>query len=299
MFDARSSTQKGLGLGFGLGVTGLVAALFFGALYAPSLTGPGKSVVEAEASASTPSDSVLDSAFSDEATRTYIRKLRRTFPSAAADLETSIRRALRRDADEVELGLIVLQAGVKEIAGSVDRLARADVRYFDSIVDLSQAQLDALQRSGAPYCMGNDLMMFAGLSEQQLYRAIFDRVGHGAGLYEYALGVNGILLNAIQDARTSPKSYGPLTHDDQQSLQALGLALVTHPQIVMLLTTEGKTRSEMDSVLADTNFCSLTTDILDKVEALPAETRGRLWAEALYQVSSGRWRYTLYRYTGY
>ena len=299
MFDARSSTQKGLGLGFGLGVTGLVAALFFGALYAPSLTGAGKSLVESEATANTPSDSVLNTVFHDEATRTYIRKLRRTFPSAAADLETSVRRALRREADEVELGLIVLQAGAKDIADSIDRLARADVRYFDSIVELSQEQLSALQRSGAPYCMGNDLMMFAGLSEQQLYRAIFDRVGHGAGLYDYALGVNGILLDAIQDARTSPRSYGRLTYYDQQSLQALGLALMTHPQIVMLLTTEGKTRSEMDSVLADTDFCSLASDVLDKVEALPAETRGRLWAESLYQVSSGRWRYTLYRYTGY
>jgi len=299
MFDARNSTQKGLGLGFGLGVTGLVAALFFGALYAPSLTGTGKSVVEAEASASTPQDSALDTAFSDEATRTYVSKLRRTFPSAAADLETSIRRALRRDADEVELGLIVLQSGTQDIADSMDRLARADVRYFDSIIDLSQEQLDALQRSGAPYCMGDDLMMFAGLSEQQLYRAVFDRVGHGAGLYEFALGVNSILLDAIDDARSAPRPYSPLTYEDQQSLQALGLSLATHPQIVSLLTTEGKARIEMDAVLAETNFCSLASDVLDKVAALPDETRGRLWAESLYQVSSGRWRYTLYRYTGY
>ena len=299
MFDARYSKQRAIGLGFGLGVTALVAGLFFAALHFPAMTGPG---TEAAGDAELPvaeSGGTLEAAFSDQPTLDYIAKLRRTFPSAAAELETSVRRAVRREAGNVELGLIVLQAGTGDITSSIERLARADVSYLDALLDLTESQLASLRRSGAPYCMGNDLMMFAGLSEQQLYRAIFDRVGHGAGLYEYALGVNGILLDAIHEARSDPDLHRPLDYSDQQALQTLGIALMTKPEIVKLLTTEGKTRSEMDAVLAGTDFCALASGILAQIGTLPEGTKGRLWAEALRQIESGRWRYTLYRYTGY
>ena len=53
------------------------------------------------------------------------------------------------------------------------------------------------------------------------------------------------------------------------------------------------------AVLAGTDFCALASGILAQIGTLPEGTKGRLWAEALRQIESGRWRYTLYRYTGY
>ncbi|WP_084398456.1 hypothetical protein [Henriciella aquimarina] len=297
MFDARGSSQKTAGsLGFGLAVTGMVAALFFGVLKFPGVTGSG--VYPVPGTASPASSETLERAFEDEATRAYVEKLQATFPAAARDLEDQIRRAKGRGADEVEIGLLVLQAGADDIAGSVGRLALADVEHVDALLTLSQTALQELVRSAAPYCEGSDLMMFASLSKQDLYRAVFDRVGHGAGLYEFGLTFNGILLDAIRDARTDPVYHGVLDVSDQQALQTLGLSLITKPEITALLTTEGKSRSEMDAVMANTNFCTLGGDILTEVEALPQETKARLWGEAMRQVESGNWRYTLYRYTG-
>ncbi|MEE2878694.1 MAG: hypothetical protein VX593_06790 [Pseudomonadota bacterium] len=299
MFDARSTAQKETGLGFGLAVTAAVAALFLVALYFPSVTGSGKAEAGKAVIVEQPSSGVLEATFSDKPTLDYVTKLRATFPSAATDLEDQVERATRRGADNIELGLLVLQAGARDIAGSADRLARADAEYVDVLIQLSTDQLSELQRSGAPYCMGNDLMMFAGLSDQELYRAVFDRVGHGAGLYEFMLAFNGILLDAIRDARADPVAREPINYADQQSLQALGITLMTKPQIVRLLTTEGKARSDMDAVLADTDFCDLAKQIATQINDLPEPTKGRVWAEGMHQVASGRWRYTLYRYTGY
>ncbi|MEQ8558456.1 MAG: hypothetical protein RIB03_09075 [Henriciella sp.] len=299
MFDARDRQNTAGSLGFGLAVAGLVAGLFFTILQFPSLTGAGKFPVKGSAETEAVSSGVIEATFSDEATLDYTEKLRRTFPAAASDLEREIRRAVDRGANEVELGLIVLQAGTPEIASSLDRLSKADVDYPNRIIDLTSSQLNALNRSGAPYCMGDDLMMFAGLSQQELYRAVFDRVGHGAGLYEYALAINGILLDAIHDARLHPVLHSRLGAPDQGALQQLGFALMTNPQLVQLLTTEGKSRSEMDAVLAETNFCELGTKLISQLDTLPDTTKGRLWGEALRQIESGRWRYTLYRYTGY
>ena len=297
MFDARDRSGIAGSLGFGLAVTGLVAAVFFTVLQFPSLTGPG--TFEAGA-VETPPDSsgVIEATFSDAATLAYTEKLRRTFPSAARDLETRIERANRRGADTVELGLIVLQAGADDIAASLPRLAKADTSHVNDLLALTATQLEALSRSGAPYCMGDDLMMFAGLAQQDFYRAVFDRVGHGAGLYDFALEANGILLDAIREARSDPVLHSPLAAPDMQALQQLGFSLMTNPQLMQLLTTEGKRRSEMDAVLEDTNFCDLGVGIIGQVEALPDTTKGRVWAEAMRQLESGRWRYTIYRYTG-
>ena len=297
MFDARDKSGTAGSLGFGLAVTGLVAGLFFIILQFPSLTGSG--TVEA-GRIDTPYEStgVIEATFSDAATLAYAEKLRQTFPSAARDMESRIERATRRGADEVELGLIVLQAGADDIASSLPRLARADTGHINDFLTLSASELQSLSRSGAPYCMGDDLMMFAGLAQQEFYRAVFDRVGHGAGLYEFALEANGILLDAIREARADPVLHSPLAAPDIQALQQLGLSLMTNPQLGRLLTTEGQRRSEMDAVLAETNFCDLGVTLIGQVEALPDTTKGRLWAEAMRQLESGRWRYTIYRYTG-
>ena len=299
MYDARGSSQPVAGgLGFGLAVIGVVTVVFFAILNMPSMTGPGKSPVE-KTRADTAPETTLFTTFEDEATRDYIAALRETFPSAASDLEDAVRKASARDADRVELGLLVLQAGADDIATSAGRLARADVEHVNALLDLSQTALQDLSRSGAPYCKGSDLIHFASLSEQQLYSAVFDRVGHGAGLYEFGLELNTILLDAIRDARASPVLHGQLSAPDQQALQRLGLAVMTDPQIVRLLTTEGKSRSEMDAVMRDVNFCDLGVKILGRVDELPDTTKGRVWAEAMRQIESGNWRYTLYRYTGY
>ncbi|MEM5515395.1 hypothetical protein WNY37_00440 [Henriciella sp. AS95] len=294
MFDARDSEAKsGGGLIFGLATVALVSVLFVGVLYFPSLTGPGKSEV---AASEQPENITLLSAFEDEPTRTFIRKLRRTFPSEASALERDVLRARSRGADEVELGLIVMQAGTHAVASSIDRLSMADEIYAERILETTSQALRELSASGAPYCKGSDLIQFAKLSDQELYAAVFDRVGHGAGLYDFGLELNGIFLDAIRDARADPIIHGRLTSSDMGALQRLGLSVMTNPDLMLLLTTEGKSRSEMDAAVASVNFCDLGAKLIEQVNDLPDGTKGRVWAELWIQVERDGIERMFYRY---
>jgi hypothetical protein len=286
MFDARHGNDKsGGGLAFGLITIGVVSALFIGVLFFPSITGEGKAPVPGLAEEQ--ADPSLLTAFEDTPTQVYLTKLQRTFPSVANDLQRDVNKARSRGADNVELGVLVMQAGYTEIEDSFERLARADVRYFNEMLDLGINGLTDLSRSGAPYCKGSDLITLASLSEQQLYAAAFDRVGHGAGLYNFGLEFNGIVLDAIHDARANPRNYGPLTPDDQRAVQTLMLGLVTDPQIMKLMTLEGSSRAEMDRAMEQVNFCDLGATILRKIDALPQDTKGRLWSEVMSQAAHG------------
>ena len=60
--------------------------------------------------------------------------------------------------------------------------------------------------------------------------------------------------------------------------------MLTDADITRLLTTEGKSRSEMDEVLDEVNFCELGTRVIGRVERLPEETKSRLWYEGLRQL---------------
>lgn len=295
MFDARDPSRKPAGgLGFGLLVLACVSAVFFTVLYLPSLTGPGKQAVPGLSE--TGGENALLAAFEDEATRIYLGKLQATFPSAAAALERDVRQAARRDADEVELGLLVLRAGAEDIASSIDRLGKAETRYFNELLDISRQALTALSQSGAPYCKGSDLIVFAGLSDQELYRAVFDRVGHGSGLYEFALEFNGVILDAIRSARRNPVLHGPLNTSDQQALQRLAFAVMANSDIMKLLSLEGKSRREMDEAVSAVNFCTLGATLVSQVDELPEGTKGRLWAEVMRQIATGEARRTFYRF---
>ncbi len=295
MYDARKDDQaSGGGLVFGLGTLVLVAALFAGILFFPDLTGPGKKAVPGVVDAQV--DQALLASFEDDATREYLGKLQATFPSAARDLEHDIRKANARDANKVELGLLVLRAGTEDITGSFGRLGRADVKHFNALLDLSSEALQDLSRSGAPYCKGTDLKAFAGLSDQQLYAAAFDRVGHGAGLYNFGLEFNGIILDAIRDARANPVNHGAMTNADEQAVQRFAFSIMADPQIMKLMTLEGSSRSQMDAALETINFCDLGTRIIGQVDAMPEATKGRLWAEMMRQVSSGEAERSLRRF---
>lgn len=271
--------------GLGLGLAGLVfvSAILFGLLAFPSLTG-GEGHVEKNAAAQPDRGAAVRSLLNDPPTRAYIRKFTETFPSAAAGLKTSLDEAARRGASEAEAGMIILTAGSNEILGSLERLSKADIRYFNGLLNLASSRLSALSQSGAAYCAGSDLVEYAALSEQQLYRAIFDQIGPGKPAYDFALEVNGMLLDAIGDARSNPKNYARPARSDMQALQTLGLAVLTDPDVSALLTTEGESRTAMDSVLERVNFCELGVRLIGRVDGLPEMTKERVWYEALYQL---------------
>jgi hypothetical protein len=299
---SKQDSDKGMSSGdVLLGVaTFVLSGLVIAALVAfPGLTG-GDGVQEQPSGTKTAvHDTTLENHFSDQPTQIYLKKLAATFPSSASDLRTRLNDARSRGADDTELGVLVLQSGAGDIYGSLDRLSKTDVRFFERLLDFASDKLNALSASGEPYCNGTDLVQYAGLAEQDLYRTVLESARHGTPLYEAGLELNGIFLDAIRDARSNPHYHDRLSPSDMGALQTLGLAMLTDPDMVRLLTTEGKSRTEMDAALEAVDFCELGLRMVNRIEGLPQATKGRVWNEALTLLRTQGLQRMIWRLQGY
>ena len=272
----REQRKRGrsTGLWLGLAAALLVGAVFVTLVAFPSLTGSVRDEVETPLAPD--GEAQLAELGEDEVTRAYFDRLDRTFPSAAQDLRDTLVEALERGAPDGEIGLIVLQSGLDDIYANLDRLSKADIRYFNQLMDLAESELADLSQSGAPYCQGSDLVEYSDLSEQEAYRFVQARVEPGDPLYEFGLEASGILLDAIRDGRSNPKNRAALSRADMSAIQSLGTQLLFDSDITLLLTTEGKSRREMNAALEKVNFCDLGVRLIGRVENLPEPTRERL-----------------------
>jgi hypothetical protein len=276
--DRGAKTGGGLLLGFAilLLVTGAIAAV----VAFPVLSG-GEGRSDRAAGVGPDQDTPLLDLVSDPDSKTYLNTLDATFPSAANQLRGQLIEARRRDAPEAEVSLMLLKAGYEPLIGSLDRLSKADIRYFNRVLSLTEDRIETLSQSGARYCLGSDLVEYASLAEQQLYRTVFDHIEPGDPLYSYLLEVNGLLFDAVRDARSDPNIYARPSQSDMGALQTLGVSVLTDPDITLLLTTEGKSRSEMDAVLETVDFCELGLRMIGRVDGLPSQTKERIWYEGL------------------
>ncbi|WP_018148512.1 hypothetical protein [Henriciella marina] len=275
--------RNGGGLWLGAGAF-VVACAVFALLFAfPSLRcEDGVSEVEIDPRAE--AEAALALLGEDEVTRTYFRKLDAAFPSAADDLRETLLVALERSVPEGEIGLLILKAGTEPAFSNLDRLSKADIRYFNRLMDLARTDLEALDQSGAPFCQGSDLVEYSDLAEQEAYQFVQQRIEPGDPLYVFALEATGILLDAVRNARSNPQSRVAPSRADMSALQSVGASALFDPDVTLLLTTEGKSRREMNAALERVNFCELGVRMINRVSNLPETTKERLLSEAIDRV---------------
>ncbi|WP_300381755.1 hypothetical protein [Henriciella sp.] len=291
MQEHRRKPSNGLGLA--LVATCITTAVFFALVFMPDVTGQGTSEVDRTQGLSAGQEE-LEAVFDDAPTQAFIEAYSDTFPARAADLETEISHA-RTGRSHARLGLVLLHAGAEDIRDNLDRLSRADTEHFNALLDHVRNGLERLSASGAPYCMGDDLLAYASLPKQEFYEVVFEHLEHGTPLYNFAATTETLLMNAVRDARKDPVLHSGIAAPDQASLQQLGLSLMTDMRLSRLLTTEGKRRTQMDAAFSETDFCVLGVDIITKVDRLPDVTKGRLWATMMRLLESGAWRWYLYQ----
>ena len=65
------------------------------------------------------------------------------------------------------------------------------------------------------------------------------------------------------------------------------------------LTTEGKSRTEMDAALEAVDFCELGLRMVNRIDGLPQSTKGRVWNEALTQLRTQGLQRMIWRLQGY
>ncbi len=283
MYDARGRTGGSSGLLFGGITIGVVAAAFFGVLLMPSgAAGTAPDTV----SVAQGSDALLD-VLDDLDTNDFVTALNRVAPESAKKLNQKAAAALARGADKDELADLVMASMDADLFANAQYLADADVKHFDAILQLSETGLTQLTGAGSKWCSGAHYEQFATASPDRIEDLIRDQFAYGTGGYRWGVQFNLVLLEAMADAKAHPRSYGAMTAQDQQALQGLAFQMMANPQVMQLMTLQGRGQAEMTRAMRGLDFCSLAQTGIDAVQSLPDGTRSRLWAEGLSQIKGG------------
>lgn len=282
MYDARSSSGSGQksGVIFGVLTVGVVAAAFFGVLLMPGGDKDKTTLISGAAGADAQLLMVLD----DAATKKYVNTLTRVSPRAAKKLDAKVSDALADGADENELAVLVMGAMQADIVSDMKYLAKADIRHIDGIVGASKSSLQKMSSSNSKWCKGSTYESFADMRPAQLEAKVRREFGYGSGAYTWGLDMQVRVLEAIEDAKTNPKSYGRMTAKDEQAVQMLSMRLISDPQIMKLISLGGQDKTAMARAVKGMDFCRLAVTGLGAVQSLPKGTRERMWADAFDQM---------------
>lgn len=286
MYDARGpQTGNNSNLIFGAAIIAVIAIAFFGILMMPS---GGKSTAPVPMAASSDKGNLaVLGALDDPSTVKFVSTLQRVAPDAANRLDSEISDAVKRGADQKEVVNLVLQVIQDDMPAVMKHVAKSDVKHFDKMVLHMKTGLQKMQGGGGKWCKGATYEKFADQNPVQVQRMIEREFTYGSVGYEWSMDLSTLILEAAEDGRTNPQSYGKLTARDEQALQGLMFKMIGDPQIMKLMTMQGASKAEMAKASRNINFCALGVTALSAVNGLPQETRGRLWAEGLRQVGSG------------
>lgn len=283
MYDARSNQSEQSGLIFGVVTVLVISIAFFGVLMWPNKS-TDKNIPMADA---TQEASQLAATLDDEVTRTYLASLNRIAPQSAARLETAAAKAAKGGANKDELALLVMDSLGEDLVSNAKSLAKADVRHFDAILDISEKGLRSLSQSHSKWCTGRHYERYVGMSPAGLQQVVQDEFGYGSPAYEWGLQVNIIALEAIEDAKSNPRNYGRMTAADEMAMQTVAMRMLTNPQVMQLMTLQGASQADQMRAVRNLDFCSLAVSGIDAVQSLPNDTRARLWVEGFHEINNG------------
>lgn len=261
-------------------VAGLAGALFLGIVMWPS--GADQSLRMAQLDA-TPLSTTLD----DPITHRYLTALQRVKPSAARRLHQDADKAIAGGADANAVALMVLESHSHDWATDAKHLLRADVKHFDKMLRMSQTGFATLSSQAPEYCRLAQYQRFEHMAPDAIADEISTFLDYGTPGYLWLMRFNLIVLDGIEDGRTSPKKYDRLNVDDQQVLSAKMMKMMNRPQIAKVMQLQSRPESEQRRAMMNMNICTLATDVLSEINTLPTETKTRLLGELQYQVRNG------------
>jgi hypothetical protein len=286
MYDARGpQTGNKSNLIFGAAIIAVIVIAFFGILMMPS-GGKSNAPVPMAATSDTSTLTLLGT-LDDPATVRFVSTLQRVAPDVAKRLDGEVGDAVKRGADQKEVVTLVLQVIQNDMPAVMRYVEKADVRHFDKMVLHMKTGLQKMQGGGGKWCKGATYEKFADQNPVTVQRMIEREFAYGSVGYQWSMDLSTLILEAAEDGRANPQSYGKMTARDESALQGLMFKMIGDPQVMKLMTMQGASKAEMAKASRNINFCALGVTALSAVNGLPTETRGRLWAEGLRKVKSG------------
>nr|WP_070958916.1 hypothetical protein [Hyphomonas sp. Mor2] len=277
---ARIGTGQSSGNLFAVLVAGLAVILFFGILMWPSGSTAKKAIPQLS---ETPLSTTLD----DAATHKYLATLERVKPRVAKRLQRDAADAIANGADENALAALVLESYGDDVEKDLSHLLRADVKYFDQMLRMSQNGLTNLSSQAPKFCRVAHYQRFEHMDPDDIANEMSAFFEYDTQGYHWVMRFNQVVLEAIEDGRDAPKKYARLGPSDQVALQGVMMKLMNRPQVAQLMRMQGKSEAEQRRAVMTMNMCSLASDVLSTMNTLPSDTKERLIGELQHQTRNG------------
>jgi hypothetical protein len=286
------------GLGLGLIVLALVALGFFGLLVLAPSQGP---------TASDPVDESEVDMFQvlpDVPTREALDALSRASPETFAELQALSKRAVSDGADAQTVSELVLNALFSQFQAQAGAVKGAGSAQYQAIVAGLADGLEQLNASGSAWCDGETIAAFLAQNEADLVPTLLAEFPYASPQYDWAMGWLTTILNAAEQGRVQPVRYGRPGFLDEAALQQEGLALGSEQwalgiQIAAFANSEGTSYAKMQEVVSGMDVCQLGIAVETVSGRLPADVRGRIWADLMPEIMIGNTPYVMYRVNDY
>ncbi|MEL6828368.1 MAG: hypothetical protein AAFN91_19155 [Pseudomonadota bacterium] len=295
----RHTPRRQTGLKLGLITLGVVMAGFLGVF----LFGPDRDPVKSDGPDAVSALALLDK-LTDSPTRKAVEALQAASPGTYAQLQTEAALALKDGADADALSNLTLQALFGEFQNKalVFRSARSE-DYHAIIVELSKG-LQQLKALDSRWCEGDQIAAYLAQNESDLVPTLLAEFPYGSPQYDWAMDWMSVILITAQRAQDAPTRHPRPGFRDETTLQQEGLALGSEQwglalQIAAFANSEGISYARMQEVVSGMDVCQLGIAVEAVSERLPADVRGRIWADLMPEIMIGNTPYVMWRVTDY
>lgn len=262
-------------------VLALAVILFLAIVLWPSGSKSGAALQSASA---TPLALELD----DAETIAYLTVLQRVEPAAARDLHKQAETAIASGADKNQLAMLVLGAMEDDLENAHNVLFKADVKYFDKILNVTKLGLARLSAHAPKFCRIAHYEALASSGSDAELTEILALLDYDSAGYKFALELNEVLLEGIEDGRNSPNNYGRLTAEDEKAFQALMMRMMANSKVANAMRIQSMPPAQQKRAFATLNICDLSNEVIAGVQGLPQDTKKRVMGEMSRMAKRGQ-----------
>lgn len=261
-------------------VIALAAILFLAIVLWPSESKPAPALQSVSA---TP----LAVELNDAETIAYLTVLQRVAPQAASELHKQADAAIASGADKNELAILVLGAMGDDLENAHDILFKADVKYFDEILNVTKTGLARLSAHAPKFCRISHYEALATSGSDDALTEFLAMLDYDSAGYKFGIEFNQVLLEGIEDGRKSPNKYGRMTSEDERAFQALMMRMMSNSKVKIAMQVQSMPPAEQKRAFAKLNICDLSNEVIAGVQSLPQDTKKRVMGEMSRMAESG------------
>ena len=214
--------------------------------------------------------------FEDNATRAFISMLARHEKVEHAELMTDLARDALAGAGREQLALKLVDWSQDYAMRNLHALSNMDASLIDEGLGLVREALGQVNQIAPDVCLVSSNMT-QPMSQDEMRKL----VQYKAPLYNVSMKGNALLVKMVISGRERASKVSdpvaPPTTEDMSKLQVAMISMMADPEVQqVMMMAQGAGASN-----ARVNVCSLGSKVIEKVEALPGDTRMRLWSAAL------------------